>query len=51
MPLTSKLLFIFIILLILGVVTKNKILKIISTIFLAIEIVVFVMLIMWIGNM
>ncbi len=33
MPLTSKLLFIFIILIILGVVTKNKILKIISTIF------------------
>ena len=54
MPLTNMLLFIFlisIILLILGFVTKNKILKIISIIFFAIEAVVFIMFIIWIGKM
>jgi hypothetical protein len=54
MPLTSILLFIFlisIILLLLGFVTKNKILKIISIIFFVIEAVVFILFIIWIGNM
>ena len=53
-PLTNILLFIFlisIIVLILGFVTKNKILKIISIIFFAVEVVIFIMFIIWIGNM